>query len=111
MGCVPLEAEAAESQRSVRNWSKVIQLATGRPGMWTPGADGTMARVVSMTIGGHGRSLSECRQLTVGDMEELGLDSALKDNPPEGPFRADRILPRMMLLGLSSPHEPFEGGR
>lgn len=76
-----------------------------------PGADGTMARVVSMTIGGHGRSLSECRQLTVGDMEELGLDSALKDNPPEGPFRADRILPRMMLLGLSSLHEPFEGGR
>lgn len=38
-----------------------------------PGADGTMARVVSMTAGGHERSLSECRQLTVGDMEELGL--------------------------------------
>ena len=76
-----------------------------------PGADGTMARVVSMTVGGHERSLSECRQLTVGDMEELGLDSVLKDNPPEGPFRADRILSHMMPLGLSSLHEPFKGGR
>lgn len=69
MACVPLEMRKLGLK--VTHWLRV-ELGGG------PQADGTMAKAVSITAGGHRRSLSECRQSAVGKVEDMGFDSALE---------------------------------